>query len=58
MPSTQGVTAVKEPKREEDAVAEQRTAEQEVSHSQEMPVEPKAYAFDGWAMVPLEFDPV
>lgn len=49
---------MKEPKREEDAVAEQRAAEQEVSHSQEMTVEPKAYAFDGWAMVPLEFDSV
>ena len=49
---------MKEPKRDEDVVAEQRAAEQEVSHSQEMTVEPKAYAFDGWAMVPLEFDPV
>lgn len=49
---------MKEPKREEDVVAEQRTAEQEVSHPQEPAVEPRAYAFDGWAMVPLEFDPV
>lgn len=49
---------MKEPKREEDAVAEQRTAEQETSQPQEMTVEPKAYAFDGWAMVPLEFDSV
>jgi hypothetical protein len=49
---------VKEPKREEDAVAEQRTAEQEVSPPQELAVEARAYAFDGWAMVPLEFDPV
>ncbi|WP_156404739.1 hypothetical protein [Sphingomonas sp. Root241] len=49
---------MKEPKREEDAVAEQRTVEQEVGPPQELATDPKAYAFDGWAMVPLEFDPV
>jgi hypothetical protein len=49
---------VKEPKREEDAVADQCTAEQEMSLPQELETEPKAYAFDGWAMVPLEFDSV
>jgi hypothetical protein len=49
---------VKEPKREEDAVADQRTVEQEVGPPQEAATDPKAYAFDGWAMVPLEFDPV
>ena len=49
---------MKEPKREEDAVADERTAEREVSPPQEVVIEPKAYAFDGWAMVPLELDPV
>jgi hypothetical protein len=49
---------VKEPKREDDVVADQCTAEQEMSPPQELETEPKAYAFDGWAMVPLAFDPV
>jgi hypothetical protein len=47
---------VQEPKRDEDA-AELRAAELQVSEPQELAAEPRAYAFDGWAMVPLEFDP-
>lgn len=48
---------MQEPKREEDT-AELRSAEQQDSEPEELVTEPRAYAFDGWAMVPLEFDPV
>lgn len=47
---------MQEPKREEEAV-ERRLAEP-ASRPDENAVEPKAYAFDGWGMVPLELDPV
>lgn len=47
---------MKEPQRDEEA-AEQRAVEQS-NLQQEQAVEPRAYAFDGWAMVPLELDPV
>jgi hypothetical protein len=49
---------VKEPQREEDAAGQPRAVEQENSHPQELAIAPKAYAFDGWGMVPLAFDPV
>jgi hypothetical protein len=47
---------VKEPQREEGA-AELAPPEQEVGQPPFV-AEPKAYAFDGWGMVPLELDPV
>lgn len=49
---------MKEPQRDEIADIEPGAAEQESSRPQELAVEPKAYAFDGWGMVPLELDPV
>jgi hypothetical protein len=47
---------VKEPQRDEIATAEPCATEQEDSRPQELAVEPKVYAFDGWGMVPLELD--
>lgn len=49
---------MKEPQRDENAAAEPHAVEPEASRPQELAVEPKVYAFDGWGMVPLEFDPV
>lgn len=49
---------MKEPQRDEIAIAETSAVEQEASRPPELAVEPKAYAFDGWGMVPLELDPV
>lgn len=49
---------MKEPQREENAVAETSAAEQGDGRPQEVAGEPKVYAFDGWGMVPLELDPV
>jgi hypothetical protein len=47
---------VKEPKRDEDTAVAPPATEQEISQPQEIATEPRAYAFDGWAMVPLELD--
>jgi hypothetical protein len=32
-------------------------AEQQIRQTQDLAAEPKAYAFDGWGMVPLALDP-
>lgn len=38
-------------------VAELTVAEPQIDPSPDIATEPKAYAFDGWGMTPLEFDP-
>ena len=38
-------------------VAELPAAEQQDVQPQDLMAEPKAYAFDGWGMVPLALDP-
>lgn len=54
--ASEGVTAVQEPQVDGD-VAELTVAEQQIDPSPDIATEPKAYAFDGWGMIPLELDP-
>ena len=42
---------------QEGDVAELSAAEQQGDQARDMAAEPKAYAFDGWGMVPLALDP-
>ncbi len=49
---------MQEPNREEDAALDASREAKPVARSEEFTVEPKAYAFDGWGMVPLELDAV
>jgi hypothetical protein len=46
---------VQEPDREEEGAGEEHVLTPQAIAAE---AEPKAYAFDGWGMVPLELDPV
>lgn len=45
---------MKEPERNEGEAADAQVRRPDASHGEHHLVEPKAYAFDGWSMVPLE----
>jgi len=49
---------VKEPEREEGGTLEARAHQSQDIPMEQSAVAPKAYAFDGWTMVPLEPEPV
>lgn len=40
-----------------DGDVAEAAAEQPTNQPQDMIAEPRAYAFDGWGMIPLELDP-
>jgi len=44
---------VKEPERKEDKALDARIQEPEITPDEQLAAAPKAYAFDGWSMVPL-----
>ncbi len=49
---------MQEPKRDEEDAAEEHILAPQTIAAEAFVLEPKAYAFDGWGMVPLELDPV
>ena len=49
---------MKEPERKEDAATDEVDGQPQTAPFEAFASEPKAYAFDGWGMVPLELDPV
>jgi hypothetical protein len=56
--TNQGDAAVKEPERKEEAALDEGVRQPHAIQTEVFSSEPKAYAFDGWGMVPLELDPV
>lgn len=49
---------MQEPKREKEGAAEEHVLAPRTMPVEALGTEPRAYAFDGWGMVPLELDPV
>ena len=49
---------MKEPERKEQAASDEAACQPEVAQTESFAPEPKAYAFDGWGMVPLELDAI
>ena len=49
---------MKEPEREEQTGGDEGARQSHAIQTEVFASEPKAYAFDGWGMVPLELDAV
>lgn len=49
---------MQEPERKEEDAADAYVRQPRARSTEAFASEPKAYAFDGWGMIPLELDPV